>query len=95
MISQYIQNLIRPAKMAHPASAGSSFGLPASTGNGVGNLFDRVRRLVVEIDRKRRLEYEYRKAIAQLESLTDEQLLDVGIARPDIEYAVRHGKQPV
>lgn len=90
MISQYVQNLLRPANLAHPA-AESNFGLA----DGVGKLLDRVRHLVVEFDRKHRLEYEHRKAVAQLKSLTDEQLRDIGIARPDIEHAVRHGKKPV
>lgn len=95
MISQNIQNLSPAAKMAHPASTGPDFGFTDGTGKGNVNLLERILRRVVEFDRKRRLEYEYRKAITHLGSLTDAQLRDVGIARPDIEYAVRHGKQTV
>jgi len=95
MISQYIQNLLPAAKMVHSASAGSAVGFTVGTGKENGGLLDRVRRRFAEFDRQRSLEYEYRHAIAQLESLTDAQLRDVGIARADIEYAVRHGKLPV
>ncbi len=35
---------------------------------------------------------EIRRAISQLKSLSDAQLTDIGLARGDIVYAVRHGR---
>lgn len=90
MNSVSIQNRVEAVKAAIVESDGSNFGIPAA-----GNLVDRVRRLLADIDRKRRIDYENRRAIAHLESLTDAQLRDIGIARPDIERAVRNGKDAI
>ncbi len=40
-----------------------------------------------------RHEAEIKRAIRHLGTLTDEQLMDMGITRPDIARVVRHGKQ--
>ncbi|HKJ52730.1 MAG TPA: DUF1127 domain-containing protein [Gammaproteobacteria bacterium] len=95
MTSRYLQNPARIAKLAHNPSADNSFGLPAGLINAVEKTLGRIYRAVLEIDRKRELEYRNRRAIAHLESLTDEQLRDVGIQRPDIARAVRLGKDHV
>jgi len=63
--------------------------------NAIEKALGRIYRVGIEINRKRELEYQNRRAIAHLKSLTDEQLRDVGIQRPDIERAVRLGKENV
>ena len=90
MNSESIQNRGEAVKAAFSAAAESSFGIPSAA-----RLVDRVRRTIADFDRNRRLEYENRRSIAHLESLTDAQLRDIGIARPDIERAVRHGKHAI
>jgi uncharacterized protein YjiS (DUF1127 family) len=80
MISETVQNPVQPAKAA-------------DFGSVIGNLVARVRRLLADIDSKRRLEFEHRRAIAHLKSLTDAQLRDIGIASADIERVVRGGRE--
>jgi uncharacterized protein YjiS (DUF1127 family) len=90
MNSISIQNRAEALKGAIVELAAANFGM-AST----GRLVNRVRRLLADFDRKHRLEYDNRRAIAHLKSLTDQQLRDIGIARADIERAVRHGKDGI
>ena len=95
MNNRYLQNPARLVKLAHGPSADSSFGRPAGLVNAVEKALGRIYRVILDINRKHELEYRNRRAIAHLESLTDEQLRDVGIQRPDIERAVRLGKEHV
>jgi uncharacterized protein YjiS (DUF1127 family) len=82
-------------KTLHGESAEAGFGLTAGLLNAVDRALGRINRAILDINRKRELEYRNRQAIVHLKSLTDEQLRDVGILRPDIERAVRLGKEHV
>jgi uncharacterized protein YjiS (DUF1127 family) len=95
MISHITQSPAKPVKANRAASGAPRPLLPADLADALGTLVDRLRRQIAAIDRKQRLEFERRRAIAHLRSLTDAQLRDVGIARPDIERAVRHGKDAI
>lgn len=95
MINRIFQNMPGSLKYSHGGNDGVGF---LSTGRGDGaveRLFHRLRAWLVAIDRERAVEYEHEKAIAHLRSLTDSQLRDIGIARPDIERAVRQGRDAV
>ncbi len=95
MTTSYIQNLATPAKRFHGGTVGPALASRAVNTNPFVNLLARLRAILVEIDRRRRVEYENRKAMAHLESLTDAQLRDVGINRPDIERCVQLGREAI
>jgi len=95
MINLYLQNFVSPGKSLHGTTAGPAYPLRGGIATPLGNLVKRLRGKLVEIDRKRRSEYENRRAIAHLQSLTDAQLADVGIRRLDIERCVRHGREAI
>ena len=90
MITQILQNLVRPTHLPHSSEA--SF----LTHRGDESLFraaiSRVKGTLVEALRQQSNETENRKAIEHLNELTEEQLLDMGITRMDIAHVVRHGK---
>lgn len=60
------------------------------------NLFDTLKENVVnhrQASAKRKISRsERRKAIAELRSLSDSELKDLGIARSSIAYSVKHGR---
>lgn len=91
MIKRYYQNLGQPLYHLHSDTAGAPCPLGGKTGTAAAAL-RRLRGLFADIDRRLRVEHENRKAIAHLRGLSDAQLGDIGIARPDIERAVRLGK---
>ena len=95
MTSRYLQNPVRFAKLAHGTSPEAGFGFFAAAVSLIEKALGRIYRAILEIDRKRELEYRNRRAIAHLKTMTDEQLRDVGILRTDIERAVRFGKEYV
>ena len=91
----YFQNLSEPRNVAdYPSGEGSGLATDAHS-NALAGAAGRLRAWLTEIDRKRRIEDENARAIAHLRGLTDEQLRDIGIARPDIERAVRLGRDAV
>jgi uncharacterized protein YjiS (DUF1127 family) len=95
MINRYFQNL-PGRRICAPSGAGDTrFKLPGGPAGALENIVCRLRARLVDFDRKRRIEHENRKAIAHLQSLSDAHLRDVGIARTDIERAVRYGKESV
>ncbi|MGD8841008.1 MAG: DUF1127 domain-containing protein [Gammaproteobacteria bacterium] len=91
MIKPYYQNLMQTVYSLHSDTVGTHYPLGGDRGI-VAATLRRMRGLLAEFDRRRRAEYENRKAIAHLRGLSDAQLSDIGIARPDIERAVRLGK---
>ncbi len=95
MTSQYLQSLSAPVASAHGQAAGPDWLLPGGAAKPIANALRRLRRMFTEIDRRRRVEYENRKAIAHLRSLTDAQLQDIGIRRHDIEHGVREGRSSI
>ena len=95
MIKLFFQNLFGPRKLAHCASCGPSCVTPDANPGSPASAVGRVRAWIEGIDRKRRTEHDHARAIAHLRSLSDAQLRDIGIARPDIERAVRLGGDEV
>ena len=95
MITEYMKILLVPVAKAHGGTAGPLYLLSGGDARPFGNIMRRVRAMLHGIDRKRRVEYENRKAIAHLESLSDEQLRDIGIGRYDIERLVRFGRDAI
>jgi len=95
MISQYLQNFSNPAKGFHSGHSSPVISLRSGIATPLVNLVGRLRAVFVEIDARRRVAYENRKAIAHLETLSDAQLRDVGIGRHDIERCVRRGRETI
>ena len=95
MITEYMKILFAPVARAHGGTAGPLYLPSGGDARPLGNIVRRVRALLDGIDRRRRVAYENRKAIAHLESLSDEQLRDIGIGRYDIERLVRFGRDAI
>lgn len=91
----HFQNLFGPRKLVHCASCGASCVVSDANTGMLASAAGRVRAWIEEIDRKRRTEYDNARAIAHLRSLDDARLRDIGIARLDIERAVRLGRDEV
>ena len=95
MINQIFQNSTGSRKYAHSGNENIGY-LSAGSANGaIDGFFHRLRAWLAGIDRQRAIEYENAKAIAHLQSLTDGKLRDIGIERPDIERAVRLGRDSI
>jgi len=90
MLTQVLQNLVRPRYLAQPEHA------PLLAHRGDESMLraaiSRLKGRLVETLRQQSKETEIREAIEHLHDLTDEQLLDMGITRMDISHVVRHGK---
>ena len=92
MITQILQNLIRPGHLHHAQSGNLSI-LPNKTDNSLLRVaFSNIKDRLVKILGQKTVETEVLEAIQHLHDLTDEQLLDMGITRMDIAHVVRHGK---
>jgi len=95
MNMQNFQNLLAPVERPHHDNANPAQAIPVEVTRLIDNTLRRLHALFTSIDEKRRAAYENRKAIEHLESLTDEQLRDIGIDRYDIEYRVRAGRDTI
>jgi uncharacterized protein YjiS (DUF1127 family) len=95
MISEYMKILFAPVARVHGGTASPPYLPPVGAAKPFGNILRRLRALFDGIDRKRRIEYENRRAIAHLESLSDERLRDIGIGRYEIERRVRLGRDAI
>ncbi len=95
MFSQYMKTLTEGVSSLHGETAGPVYLIPGGDARPFGNILRRLRTLFAEIDRKRRVEYENRQAIAHLESLSDAQLRDIGIVRHEIAQRVRLGREAI
>ena len=93
MNSEYLKILPSPVAKAHGGTAGPVYLIPGGDTKPLGGIMRRVREIFVGIDRKRRAKYEDRQAIEHLQSLTDDQLRDIGIGRYEIEQRVRLGRE--
>ena len=93
MFREYFQNSAGPAENLHSLTASPAYRWRDNPASPLSKLMGRLRATLAGIDRRRRIEYENRRAIAHLESLSDEQLRDIGIARELIERSVRLGRQ--
>jgi len=86
---KFVQNLIHPVEVIH----GDTAWLPPKIETRLfAELPGRIGDWLAGFGRRRRMHIEYRQAIAHLQSLTDEQLRDIGIPRYDIARAVLLGK---
>jgi uncharacterized protein YjiS (DUF1127 family) len=92
MFKDYFQNLTGPSENFHGVTASPAYQWRGNHASPLSKLIGRLRATLAGIDRRRRMEYENRRAIAHLESLSDEQLRDIGIARELIERSVRLGR---
>lgn len=92
MISQYLQSLSAPTARVHGHAVRPGLLITGNAANPLANILRRLLAVLSEIDRKRRVAYENRRAIAHLEALSDAQLRDIGIYRHEIEHSVRDGR---
>ena len=92
MITQILQNLVRPSHLAHSQTGETAF-LPHGGNESLFRTTIRgIKGRLTEIHKRQSCETEIRDAIEHLQDLTDEQLRDMGITRMDISHVVRHGK---
>ena len=89
------QNLTRAPKYASCAHEAGGYVAGNENPAGANGLLLRLRTWLARIDCNRRIEHENARAIEHLQGLTDTQLRDIGITRPDIERAVRFGRDGV
>lgn len=95
MIHRIFQNLTGPSGYARPASEEAAY-LRIESGKGaIDSVMHRIRVWLARVNRERYIEHESARAIAHLRDLSDSQLRDIGITRPDIERAVRGGRDEV
>lgn len=95
MLSKNLQNLLHPGQLLQAQSGASQYVLSDNR----TSLLDRVTRQACDYLVRRLKAYtreaENRKAIGQLQALSDEQLGDLGITRQDISRAVRLGRENI
>lgn len=92
MITQILQNLVRPSHLAHSQPGNASLLSNRGEEGLIRVAISEIKGRLVEALRQQSNEAEIRVAIEHLHDLTDEQLLDMGISRMDISQVVRHGK---
>ena len=92
MITQVLQNLVRPSHLVHSQPSDVSFISHRGEEGLLRTAISGIKGRLVEALRQQANETEIREAIEHLHDLTDEQLLDMGITRMDIAHVVRHGK---
>jgi uncharacterized protein YjiS (DUF1127 family) len=92
MITQILQNLVRPSHLVHSQLGDASLLSHRGEEGLLRAAISGIKERLVEALRQQSKETEIRKATQYLHGLTDEQLLDMGITRLDIAHVVRHGK---
>jgi uncharacterized protein YjiS (DUF1127 family) len=92
MITQILQNLVRPGHLAPSQPVDVSVLSHSGKEGLLIAAISGIKGRLVESLKQQSNETEIRVAIEHLHDLTDEQLLDMGITRMDIAHVVRHGK---
>jgi uncharacterized protein YjiS (DUF1127 family) len=92
MITQILQNLVRPRQLLHSQSSETTFPLQGGDESLFRTAIRGIRGMLVEARKRQIYNTEIREATEHLHGLTDEQLRDMGITRMDIAHVVRHGK---
>ena len=89
------QNLTHQPGYAHCAREDAGYPAGDENTSALEVLLHRLRGWLSDINRKRRTRYENAMTIEHLRGMNDAQLRDIGISRPDIERAVRGGREQV
>lgn len=92
MIAQILQNLAGPGQLHKHQPQDAVFPTQGPNENLITRFFRDMKVKFVEARRRQIKEANLRREIDHLRGLTDEQLRDMGIARPDIAHVVRYGK---
>lgn len=95
MIHRILQNLPSSPAYAHSGNEEAGFLPHKGDARAIESIWRRFCGWLAGIDRKRSAEYETARTIEHLHKLSDSQLRDIGIVRPDIERAVRFGRDQV
>ena len=92
MITQILQNLVRPRHLLHSQSSETAYLLQGSDENLFRTAIRGLKGILAEARKRQAHNTEIGKATKHLHGLTDDQLRDMGITRMDIAHVVRHGK---
>ena len=95
MTTRNIQKHLSINHLIHAQADSPRYGLEFGNTSLLSRFFPRVRDFLTETSQRYNKEAENHKAIEHLQAMSDQELNDIGIKRPDISRAVHFGNDNI